>query len=723
MSNRLLAAVLLLSPLPVWAESSYYHHVFFDTSQTPDRYYYSSGEAFGPSTLALDHGKLPVDREIFFTPPNALRLRWKSSPGGDWDAEIRLDRWRNQEIDFEGDHLVLACYSAKGISSDQMPRVQLSDTAGGFTESLKLSGAVPAGHWAQITVPLRAFTSHSSSQFDPRLLQTITFLQDRADGVEHTLTVDEIRIDRLRPLTRTAALKAPQGLRAKGYERHIDLSWNADTSTELERWVISRSADGANFTPIAIQEPRFHRYEDFIGETDQKFTYKIAASNASYGLSPLSDPATAATRAMSDDELLTMVQEANFRYYWEGAHPNAGMALENIPGDENMIATGSSGFGIMAILVGVERGFITRQQGLDRMNRIAGFLEKADRFHGAWPHFMDGRTGKIIPLFGKYDDGGDLVETAFLIQGLLAARGYYNAAAPAEKDLRAKLTHLWETVEWDWYRQSPDSKYLYWHWSPDYAWHISHKLIGFNETMIVYLLAIASPTHPVPASLYYTGWAGRAPEAQEYRKGWGGSENGSHYTNGGTFYGIKLDVGVNTGGPLFFTQYSFLGFDPRGIRDRFTDYFSNNRNIARINLAYCVANPNQFPGYGGEEWGLTASDDPWGYSAHEPIADRDNGTIAPTGALAAFPYTPAASMDALRYDYRTLGPQLWGVYGFHDAFNLKEDWFARIFMALDQGPITVMIENYRSSLVWNAFMSNPEIRPALARIGFEKDSQ
>jgi hypothetical protein len=723
MSNRLLLVWILSGQMYAVGQSSYYHHVFFDTSQTPDRYYYSSGEFFKPSTLGLDHGKLPVDREIFFTPPNALRLQWKSSPGGNWDAEIRLDRWRNQEIDFEGDHLVLTCYSAQGISSGLLPRVQLSDTAGGFTDPIRLSEGVPAGRWSQIAIPLDAFPSHSSSPFNPRHLESITFLQGQSDGVEHTLSLDEIRIDRPRALTRTAALKAPQGLRATGYERHIDLSWDADASPDLERWVISRSSDGVHFTPIGTQEPRFHRYEDFVGEPGGKFTYKIAAGNASYGLSPFSATATAATRAMTDDELLTMVQEANFRYYWEGAQPNAGMALENIPGDENMIATGSSGFGIMAILVGIERGFITRLQGLDRLVRIAGFLQKADRFHGAWPHFMDGRTGKIIPLFGKYDDGGDLVETAFLVQGLLAARGYFNSDAPAEKGLRTALTHLWETVEWDWYRQSPDSNYLYWHWSPDYAWHISHKLIGFNETMITYLLAIASPTHPVPASLYYTGWAGQAPEAQEYRKGWGGSDNGSHYANGGTFYGIKLNVGVNTGGPLFFTQYSFLGFDARGIHDRFTDYFSNNRNIARINLAYCIADPNHFPGYGKQAWGLTASDDPWGYSAHEPIPDRDNGTITPTGALAAFPYTPAESMEALHYYYRTLGPQLWGVYGFHDAFNLKEDWFARIFMALDQAPITVMIENYRSSLVWNAFMSNPEIRPALARIGFEKDLQ
>jgi hypothetical protein len=729
MSNRLRLAVLLLSSLPVVGQISYQRHIFFDNSQTPDRYYYSEGEAFGPSTLALDKGSLPVDRTNFFTPPNALRLQWKSMAGGRWDAEIRLDRWRNQETLLEGDHLIFHCYSNEGIPAAQLPRVQLSDPNGAFTDEVSLGkfiSGIPAKQWVQVAIPFRAFTSTSTPLFDPQRLHTIAFLQDQADGLQHTLSLDEIRVDRVRPLSRKTmsrktTLKAPEGLQARGYERHIDLSWEPDSNPALERWIIFRSSDGVNFKPIGIEEPYFHRYEDFTGETNEKFTYKVAAGDANYGLSKLSEPASASTRAMSDDEILSMVQEANFRYYWEGAHPVAGMALENIPGDENLVATGASGFGVMAILVGVERGFITRQQGLDRVTRIADFLDKAERFHGAWPHFMDGRTGKLIPLFGKYDDGGDLVETAFLVQGLLAARGYFNADTQPERDLRVKLSHLWETVEWDWYRQSPDNSYLYWHWSPDYAWHIAHRLIGFNETMIVYLLAIASPTHSVPASLYYSGFAGHLPEALEYRRAWGGSDEGSLYTNGTSYYDIKLSVGVNAGGPLYFTQYSFFGLNPHSFQDRFTNYFDNNRSIALINLAFCVANPNHFPGYGDQAWGLTASDDPWGYSAHEPIPLRDNGTITPTGALASFPYTPNESMAALRNYYRTLGPELWGVYGFHDAFNLKQDWFSRVFLGLNQAPITIMIENYRSGAVWKAFMSNPEIQPALDRIGSEKD--
>jgi hypothetical protein len=313
-----------------------------------------------------------------------------------------------------------------------------------------------------------------------------------------------------------------------------------------------------------------------------------------------------------------------------------------------------------------------------------------------------------------FDDAGDLVETAFLMEGLLAARQYFDGQSAAERSLHSKITHLWESVEWDWYQATPQEDALV--WSPRWSWYISHRLTGFDETMIAYLLAIASPTHPVSPSLYYRGWAGQSPAAVAYRSGWSGTTDGDHYVNGHTYYGIKLDVGVGTGGPLFFTQYSFMGLDPKDVTDRYTNYFENNRNLARINLAYCVANPGRYIGYGPDNWGLTASDDHLGYSVHAPVLTSDNGTITPTGALASFPYTPEASMAALKHFYRDLGDRLWGVYGPRDAFNLGRNWFSPIYMGLDEAPIVVMVENYRSGLIWKLFMSNPEIQSMLPKI-------
>jgi len=419
---------------------------------------------------------------------------------------------------------------------------------------------------------------------------------------------------------------------------------------------------------------------------------------------------------MTDDELLTMVQEASFRYYWEGAEATSGLAKENISGRQNMIAAGASGFGMMALIAGTERKFITRKESAERFVKIVNFLEKAETFHGVYPHFIDGPTGKVEAFFGSKDNGADLVETSFLMQGLLAARQYFSANNAQEKLIRDKINVIWEKAEWDWFRQRPNSKFLYWHWSPDQAWVINHNLIGWNETMITYLLAIASPTHSVPASMYYTGWANQDSTGQKYREGWGQTKEGAMYTNGNTYFGIKLDVGVSSGGPLFFTHYSFMGYDPHFITDKYTNYFTNNQNIAKINYRYCVENPKHFKGYGDSAWGLTASDGPVTYYADEPVLWQDHGKITPTGAISSFPYTPKESMKALKNYYFNYGKFLWGEYGFKDSFDPTNNWCSEIYMGLNQAPMTVMIENYRTGLIWKLFMSSAEIKEGLKKL-------
>ncbi len=718
-----LLAALGLSMRTGLADTEYFKHVLFDNSLTPDRYYYSDGRVSAPSSLTLDHGKLPVETGKFFTGPNSLVLEWRSVSEGGWAAEINVPRWRNREINYAGDVLYFWCFTESALSSSQMPLLALSDLRESFTAPLELSRytrGIRPNRWTEIRVPLNAFTTASINVFDPHRVSGLTFVQGQSDGKPHRLLVDEIRIDL--PSDRVpASLAAPSGLQAVGYERHIDLSWSPDPSPNLERYVVYRSVAGGPFRPIGIGERGTNRYSDWVGQTGEQRRYLMTASDRSYHESPRSAAVSASTRALTDDQLLTMVQEASFRYYWEAAHPAAGLTRENLPGRDEIVATGASGFGVMSLIVGADRALITRYKAAQRIARILDFLEHADRFHGAWPHFLNGSTGKRLPVFGMVDNGGDLVETAFLMQGLLAARGYFSAENPAETKLRQRITKLWETVEWDWYRKDPQSDALYWHWSPEYSWYISHRLTGWNEVMIVYLLAIASPTHGVPASLYSTGWAGQSETAVHYRQSYDRAVPGDHYSNGGDYYGIKLDVGVAPGGPLFFTHYSYLGFDPRGIRDQFTNYFHNNRAIAEINRAYCIENPGKHKGYGPQEWGITASDGPSGYGAHEPKTSEDDGTMTPTGALASFPYTPDASMQALKHFYRDLGDRLWGIYGFRDAFNEDDNWVAPIYMGLNQAPIAIMIENYRTGLIWKSFMANPEIRPMLDRIGFKPD--
>jgi hypothetical protein len=724
-----LLILLLLLPAVLSANTDYYRHIVFDNSLTSDSYFYSAGMANGASFLELKDWRLPVETKTFLTPPNAVRLQWQSQPGGGWEAEVRAVDFRNRFPEFSGHSLYFWVFAPQAISANDLPMLVLSNTReglqvaefpGAFTDPLpmgKFTGELPAGRWVEVRIPLSEFHTGSIYEFRPAYLQNIIFHQGRADGVRHTLIVDEIRIDDDPAGTAATPLTAPENVHAIGYDRHVEVRWNPVNSSKLGRYVIYRALNGKDFVPVGIQLPGTERYSDFLGKPGVTAAYKVAVSDKQYRLSPLSNAATASTREFSDDELLTMLQEACFHYYWEGADPHSGMTRESIPGDDRIVATGASGMGIAALIVGVDRGFITRAQGIERLTKIVGFLERAQRYHGAWSHYMDGSTGKTMPVFGMFDNGGDLVETSFLMQGLLAARQYFRGETELEKALYRRISQLWDSVEWDWYRDDPKSDFIYWHWSAEWGRQIHHPLIGFNEVMITYLLAIASPTHGVPAEMYYSGWAGQSQQALSYRAGWSGSTDGDHYANGHTYYGIKLDVGVGTGGPLFFTHYSYFGFDPHSLHDRYTSsYFENNRNIALINRAYSIANPKHFAGYGPDAWGLTASDGPAGYVPHAPDAGSDKGTLTPTGALASFPYTPEGSMAAFKHYYRDLGDQLWDIYGPRDAYNPGQNWISPIYMGLNQAPITVMIENYRTGLVWKNFMANPEIGVMLRKL-------
>ena len=536
------------------ADTLYYHHIFFDNSLEHDAHFYSSGNASAPSTLTLIHGKLPVETKFFYTPPNALRLEWTSARNGGWDARIDVMRFRDREISFIGSNLFFWCYSPDGIPGRALPEIRIVDTSSQFSRALKLrefASDLPANHWTQIKIPLAEFATASIHDLNPNLLESIVFSQDEPDKSPHTLILDEIKIDTDNATasssassagtsagaapsavegaalnsTSTQPIPSPHNRKASAYERHIDLQWTPVPDDQLERYVIYRSLDNdRTYQPIGTQPRGITRFTDYLGAPSQTAHYKIAASNSSYDQSPPSNSASATTRAFSDDELLTMLQEECFRYYYEGAHPDSGTTLENIPGDDRIVATGASGFGIMALIVGVDRGFITRDEGLARMEKIVAFLERAPRYHGVWSHFMDGHTGASLPVFDMFDNAGDLVETAFLIEGLLSARQYFHRDAQTERDLYDRITQLWTSVEWDWYRRSPDGDALFWHWSPEFAWHINHRLTGYNEAMIVYLLAIASPKHSVPADLYYSGWAGQSAAAVNYRRGWSGDE-------------------------------------------------------------------------------------------------------------------------------------------------------------------------------------------------------
>lgn len=412
---------------------------------------------------------------------------------------------------------------------------------------------------------------------------------------------------------------------------------------------------------------------------------------------------------ISDDSLFTLVQYKTFQYFWDGAEPTSGGARERFhvdgdypQNDKHVITSGGTGFGVMAILVGIERGFITRQQGFDRLSKLVNWLEKADNFHGVWPHWWDGETGKAKP-FSPKDDGGDLVETSYLAQGLLCAREYFKNGRKEEKALCQKMDKLWRGIEFDWHRKN-NQNVLYWHWSPKHQWEMNFPVEGYNECLIMYVLAAASPTHGVPAEVYHEGWA---------RKG--GMKNDPNHSQYGYHLSLKHNYAQQFGGPLFWSHYSFLGLDPRKLKDEYADYWEHNKNHTLINRQYCIENPKNFKGYGPHSWGLTASYSVNGYAAHSP--QEDFGVISPTAALSSFPYTPEESMEAMKYFY-SKGEKLFGPYGFYDAFSEHHDWYIPRYLAIDQGPIVVMMENHRSQLLWKLFMGAPEVQSGLKKLGF-----
>jgi hypothetical protein len=435
-------------------------------------------------------------------------------------------------------------------------------------------------------------------------------------------------------------------------------------------------------------------------------TLLIVYISTSCNLNKTSDKKT--NISLQDEDLLTLVQQQTFNYFWEGAEPNSGMSSERIhmdniypSNDKNIVTTGGTGFGLMAILVGIKRGFITREEAFNRFVKITNFLEKADRFHGAWPHWLNGETGKIKP-FSEKDTGGDLVETTFLVQGLLTVAEYYKDGNKQEKELVTKINKLWREVEWNWYTKNGENV-LYWHWSPTDEWDMNFPVGGYNECLIMYILAAASPTYPITKAVYEKGWA----------------LNGKIVSNE-KYYGEDLILNYfehdnDKIGPLFWAHYSYLGLNPQGLSDQYADYWKLTQNHAKIHYKYAIDNPEKHLGYGENIWGLTSSYSMKGYAGHRP--GKDLGVIAPTAALSSFPYTPEESMKMLKYLYKD-ADSLIGKYGPYDAFSIEHKWFLPRYLAIDQGPIPVMIENYRTGLIWNLFMQNTDVKIGLNKLGF-----
>ncbi|MCL6259065.1 beta-glucosidase [Aquiflexum sp. TKW24L] len=492
------------------------------------------------------------------------------------------------------------------------------------------------------------------------------------------------------------------------YDSHIELQWPKIEGANS--YLIFVSLEGGEFTQRTETSDTL-LLDFWMNKEDvrKEIAYKIEAVT-DQGNKEIGEINTQ-TREMNEEELLDMVQYYTFRYFYYGAEPNSAMAPERIhidgyypANDPHIVTTGGTGFGIFGLISGIERGWISKEQGFGRFNKMVTFLEKADRYNGIWAHWLDGQTGKT-KAFSKKDDGADLVESAFLIQGLIAVREYYKNGNVEEKKLATRINRLWEEMQWNFHTKGGENT-LYWHWSPNFGWEMNFPLEGYNECLITYVLAAASPTYSISPTAYQDGWARS-----------GGIKNPVEA------FGFPLQLKHNTaesmGGPLFWAHYSYIGLDPRGLNDDYADYWLENQNHTLINRAWCIENPGNFKGYGEDLWGLTASYSINGYNAHHP--GNDTGVISPTAALSSIPYTYEESMKVLKNLYFNYGDKVFGRYGFYDAMSPEHNFFPQRYLAIDQGPIVGMIENYRTGLGWNLFMQAPEISSGLEKLGFSMD--
>ncbi len=693
--------------------------LFFNRGKAQEVYFFSEGT--GPTFYdqgIVDKNNLGSSTFEYTYPPSApqyndkvpcsstafkgstsLKFNYYSSENGNWKVSIYRNDWSSADISGL-DSLSFYIYSETALPSEALPLIgirALNVSGSGDVNSklVKLEDYNPnvaAGKWTKIHIPLSLFFNESeNSSLNFSAAKGIIFNQSEKNNTSRLILIDEITafksIGEIPPVTVFSA---------QGYDSHAELNWEHPSNNLTYR--IYASFDGGQNFEIR-KETTDNYYLDFVPAEGKNKTVIYRIVTLYQGNESAPNEKSAEIRDFSDDELLDMVERYTFRYFWEGAHQATGMALERTNGSGKTAASGATGMGLMAMIAAYEREYKPREDIKDRILMILNFLENCDRHHGAWSHWYNADTYETQP-FSTDDDGGDIVETSYVVQGLIALKNYFTGNDTKSAQIRQKADELWKGVDWDWYRNGGQNV-LYWHWSPNVGFKMNMKVSGWNECLVTYLMAGSSPTYGIPKAVYDEGWA----------------------HNGGivrkrTYYNYEISLAPNWGGPLFWIHYSFLGINPNGLVDQYADYWKENVNTAKIHYEYAKANPKGHTNYSENCWGLTASDDPEGYTAHRPM-DNDNGTISPTAALASMPYTPEESMKALKYFYRERGAELFGIYGPYDAFNDELGWVKEAYLGIDQGPIVVMIENYRTGLLWNNVMKDDDVQAGLEKLGFD----
>ncbi|WP_372949179.1 glucoamylase family protein [Mariniphaga sp.] len=701
--------ILFLTGILIFAQGiARAQEVFFFTEGTDNTFYDQgvvSKDNLGESTFEFTHppgapqynDKVPCSTTAY-KGSTSLKFNYISAEDGNWRATIYRSDWSTADISCL-DSLAFYLFYETELPASALPLIgfrAVNKNGSGDVNSQLFSLAdynenIPVGEWTKVKFPLSVlFNDSESADLDFTKVKGIIFNQSESNGTSRLILIDEISAYK-----KISEIPAVENLVATGYDSHAELNW--DFPMEDLAYRIYASFDGgANYEQRA--ETTENYYLDFVSEQERnsEVLYRVVSTFQENE----SEPAETSVqiRDFSDDELMDMVQRYSFRYFWEGAHQATGMALERSNGNGSTAASGATGMGLMAMIVAHEREYKQQEEIKDRILNILEFLENCERHHGAWSHWYNADTYETQP-FSTDDDGGDLVETSFVAQGLIALKNYFTDADAKSVQIRETADELWRGIDWDWYRNGQNV--LFWHWSPNINFQKNMKVTGWNECLVTYVMAASSPTHGVSKVVYDQGWAG----------------NGA-MVNPRTFYDHEIRLSPDWGGPLFWIHYSHLGINPHGLSDKYANYWQEHVNTAKIHHTYAIDNPKDHANYSDKNWGLTASDDPYGYTAHQPV-HNDNGTISPTAALGSMPYTPEESMKALNYFYRERGKELFGKFGPYDAFNDNLGWVQEAYIGIDQGPIVVMLENHRTGLLWNTVMEDADVQAGLDKLGFQ----
>ncbi len=662
----------------------------------------SFGFADGGDELRLVNGaKMPVEAGHAYSGATSGLLQFRHA-GGVWELFIAREKWEPVDLS-ELDSLVLFVNGSEALPGAELPRLGLESANGNNkTPLVNLQDYLDeldadTTTWQRVSVPLSAFEPYGA--FDLAQVKTVRFANGGANPATRILWIDYTHaVGEAGDVTPAAP---PSGLVTRAGDRSVLLHWDQNTEANLAGYRVYRALSSSGpFEPASDLLSNNH-FADAEVENGQTYHYLVRAVN-NVDLESADSQTISATPAELDDEaFLDFVMQTAFDYFWYEANPENGLVRDRSrPGSAASVA--AVGFGLSALTVGIDHGWITRAEGVERvLTTLRTFWNGPQGpeasgvigYKGFFYHFLNMETATRSGTTEL-----STIDTALLLGGVLHVGEYFDRQAPEEAEVRALADSLYNRVDWTWAQVRPPA--ISHGWKPESGF-IPFDYRGYNEAMLLYLLALGSPTHGV------------APEAWQ-------AYTGPYNDKWQTHYGYTFLIFP----PLFGHQYSHVWIDFRGIRDAFMrgkgiDYFENSRRATLAQQAYAVANPNRRAGYGADMWGFTASDGPDGYRARgAPPAQNDDGTLTPTAPGGSYAFTPEASLNVLRAMYDAYRSELWGPYGFRDAFNPGRNWFASDYLGIDQGPILLMIENGRTGRVWEVFARNESIRRGLGRAGF-----